>query len=431
MCCMTSDHWAVYHKRREGLGYMEQGTCSIGVDMGTTDVKAIAFADDGRIVAREDARLTMISETPGAAEQDPRAVYDTVTTITADAAHQARSLGYRVERVGMSAAMHSLLAIGPDDAPLTRALTWMDSRPASQAAALWATPQGKALYARTGTPIHAMSPLAKLLWLRQTRPELLSQAVRFVSLKEYIWHGWLGAWQVDASIASATGMYNLNENKWDAEALSLAGITPNQLSELTPTTLTRGGLREQRLLAEGLTPETPFTIGASDGTLANLGVGALTKERMALTIGTSSAARVGVTSPQTDPQTRPFCYVLANGRFVVGEASNNGGAALDWLARRALLGPADVGNLLNAAEKTNAGDLLFLPYLSGERSPLWDAHAQGAFVGLNTQTDAVHLARAVVEGIAFNACWIASDLMTTVGRPQMFIASGRLLETGW
>lgn len=410
---------------------MTQGLCTIGVDVGTTDVKVIAVAPDGRIVARQDAPIAMLRVAPGAAEQDPHAVYEIVTATFADAVRQAQALGYAVARVGMSAGMHSLLAVGPDNQPLTRALTWMDTRAAAQAEALWASPQGPAIYARTGTPIHAMSPLAKLIWLRQSQPELHQRAARFVSLKEWLWYQWFGAWQIDHSIASATGLYALREQQWDAEALTLAGVTPAQLSALVPTTTTRAGLREPRLLAVGLSATTPFTIGASDGVLANLAVGALDAQRMALTIGTSVAARVGAATPITDPATRIFCYTLAADRYIVGAASNNGGGVVDWLAHRALAGPGDLGALIAAAEHTAVGDLLCLPYIAGERSPLWDARAQGVFWGLTTQTDALALMRAAIEGIIFNAYWLASDLFPVVGRPAALLASGRLLESGW
>lgn len=410
---------------------MTQGICTMGVDVGTTDVKVIAVAPDGRIVARQDAPLAMLRAAPGAAEQDPRAVYEIVTTTFADAVRQAQALGYVVARVGVSAGMHSLLAVGPDNQPLTNALTWMDTRAAVQAEALWASPQGPAIYARTGTPIHAMSPLAKLIWLRESQPELHQRAARFVSLKEWLWHQWFGEWQIDHSIASATGLYALRERQWDAEALALAGVAPARLSALVPTTTTRAGLREPRLLAVGLAATTPFTIGASDGVLANLAVGALDAQRMALTIGTSVAARVGVAAPITDPATRLFCYTLDERHYIAGAASNSGGGVLDWLAHRALAGPSDLGALIAAAEHTAIGDLLCLPYIAGERAPLWDARAQGVFYGLTAQTDALALTRAAIEGIIFNAHWLASDLFPVVGRPTALLASGKLLESGW
>jgi len=425
--------------------------CVIGVDVGTTSIKTLAFDGQGHELARSGAQQQLIRDAPGAAEQDPRAVYDAVTEALAATVRQVIAQGYTVARLGISAAMHSLLPVGADDQPLGPALTWLDTRPAAAAQALWNGPQGQALYARTGTPIHAMSPLAKLIWLRQAQPDLFQRAARWVSLKEWLWHGWLGAWQVDASIASATGLYNLRAGDWDAEALTLAGIDAGRLSPLVPTTFVATGLREPRLLAAGLTLQTPFAIGASDGVLANLGVGAISREVMALTLGTSCAVRVGGVQPLTDPQMRSFCYVLGEGRFILGGPSNSGGDVVDWLyhqvLRRQPSQPAvqprqtpaqnwdaaddGFGALLSAASQVECGELLCLPYIGGERAPLWDADARGVFYGLSSATQAEHLMRAAVEGVILNAYWIATGLFETLGKPRQLLASGKLLETEW
>ncbi|MEO7002286.1 MAG: gluconokinase [Ktedonobacterales bacterium] len=425
--------------------------CVIGVDVGTTSIKTLAFDGQGRELARNGAQQQLIRNAPGAAEQDPRAVYDAVTDALAATVRQVIAQGYRVARLGISAAMHSLLPVGADDQPLGPALTWMDTRPAAAAQALWASPQGQALYQRTGTPIHAMSPLAKLIWARTAQPELFQRAARWVSLKEWLWHGWLGAWQVDASIASATGLYNLRAGTWDGEALALAGIDAARLSSLAPTTFVGVGLREPRLLAAGLMPQTPFVIGASDGVLANLGAGAIQRDVMALTLGTSCAVRVGGDQPLTDPRMRSFCYVLDSGRFILGGPSNSGGDVLDWLYHQVLhrrpsqpaIPPRQTpaqgwddandgfGAMLTAAGQIECGELLCLPYIAGERAPLWDADARGVFFGLSSATQAEHLMRAAIEGVILNAYWIATGLFETLGKPRQISASGKLLETEW
>ena len=197
--------------------------------MGTTTLKVIVFDDaTGQPVARFATTIPLLATpdaewtraTPLRAEQDPDVVAESATVALAQAVTQANARrATHIARVGISAAMHSLLPVGADERPLSPALLWMDGRAEAEAHALWATPEGKALYARTGTPIHAMAPLAKLLWLRTHRPDMFAAATRFVSLKEWIWRRWLGAWEVDASIASATGLYNLRENVWDQEAL--------------------------------------------------------------------------------------------------------------------------------------------------------------------------------------------------------------------
>jgi gluconokinase len=430
------------------------GACTIGLDLGTTTLKAVAFDDaTGEPIAHAAMAVPLLAVTNAEesatddatafAEQDPDVVAETATTVLAQGVTAAGGLGYRVERVGVSAAMHSFLPLDAAERPLTPAVLWMDGRAEVEAHALWATPAGKALYARTGAPIHAMTPLAKLLWLRAHRPEIYAEAARFVSLKEWIWRRWLGAWEVDASIASATGLYNLGENDWDSEALRLTGVEATRLSALVPTTAVRAGLRDERLRAAGLTMQTPFVIGASDGALANLGLGVIASgarevsDAMALTIGTSLALRAGSAKPMTDPATRAFCYALDQGRYVVGGASNSGGSVLEWLGGvlRSETPDAPVERrltaLLEEAGTLEAGELLCLPYLSGERAPLWSARARASFIGLDARHTPAHLMRAACEGIIFNAWWIASGLFDLVGKPRAILASGHVLELAW
>jgi gluconokinase len=381
--------------------------------------------------------VALLHPAEGRAEQEPHAVADAITAALAETAAAARAQGYTVARVGISAAMHTLLPVAADGTPLDHALIWMDARAQAEAQALWDTPDGKALYVRTGTPIHAMTPLAKLIWMRGRHPELLQRAARFVSLKEWVWRRWFDEWVVDASIVGATGLYNLREGAWDGEALALAGITAEQLSLIVPTTYVKQGVRDPQLLAAGITPETVFNVGASDGVLANLGAGALTPERMVITIGTSLAMRVGSPQPFTDPATRSFCYVLGPGRFVVGGPSNSGGILLDWLFHDVLSDPAApppeaaFAALITAAEHVRTGSLLCLPYVAGERAPLWNARASGVFLGLRLEHTRVHLMRAAIEGMLFNASWIAEPLIRELGRPQRLVASGKVLEPAW
>jgi len=313
----------------------------------------------------------------------------------------------------------------------------MDLRAKDEANALWKTPAGKSVYERTGTPIHPMAPLLKLMWMRKQQPNVFREAVKFVSLKEWIWYQWFGEWCVDASIASATGLYNLREGTWDREALSLAGIPAGKLSTIVPTTYVKQGIREPQLILSGISPETTFSIGASDGVLANLGVGAIGSDLMAMTIGTSLAIRAGSSVPFTDVSTRSFCYVLDTDRFIVGGPSNSGGIVLDWLYNSVLSRnlidrePQRFMEMIIAAGNVQSEDLLCLPYVAGERAPLWNADAKGVFFGLQLHHTGPHLMRAAVEGVILNAYWIASGLFEELGRPRQIIASGKVLETEW
>lgn len=410
---------------------MQDMTVTLGVDIGTTSAKVVAFAATGSALASTTRPITTLLPTPDAAEQDPRAVAAATLAAIAAVADLCQQQGYTIARLGISAAMHSLIVLDATDQPLTNALIWLDNRASAVAEALWQSPQGPAIYARTGTPIHAMAPLAKILWLRTAQPDLYARAHRFVSLKEWLWHSWFGDWQIDASIASATGLYNLRTGTWDAEALAVAGITPDHLSAIVPTTYARPLPAATLLPGSASTADVTCAIGASDGVLANLAAGVLDHSQMVLTIGTSCAVRTGSPQPLTASATRSFCYVLDRDHFIIGGPSNSGGAVLEW-AHHTLTGQGDdLTNDLAAAEQAGDPDLLCLPYLAGERAPLWDARATGTLHGLRLSHTPAHLLRAVVEGIIFNAYWIAEDLFALTGRPQQVVVSGKVLHTPW
>ena len=409
--------------------------CTIGIDIGTSSVKAIAFDAHMQEIARAAEEVKSHHNDAGAAEQSPKIVYSSVMNVLTRAAQEAQRQGFTIERVGLSAAMHSLIPVAADGTPLGPSTTWMDVRASDEANELWKTAAGKSVYERTGTAVHAMTPLLKLMWMRKHQPEIFQKAARFVSQKEWIWYQWFGEWRVDASIASATGLYNLREGSWDTEALSMAGISAEKLSSIVPTTYVMRGIHE--LLLEGIAPETTFNIGASDGVLANLGVGAIGDDVMAMTIGTSCAIRAASATPVTDVATRSFCYVLDADRFIVGGASNSGGIVLDWLYNSILSRnpaerePRKFVEMLTVAGTVQCDDLLCLPYITGERAPLWNADAQGVFFGLKLHHSGPHLMRAAVEGIILNAYWIALGLFQELGQPRQIIASGKVLETEW
>jgi gluconokinase len=420
---------------------MSDMSCVVGLDMGTTSVKAVAFDADGHEITRASAAVETQHDDSGAAEQDPAQVYNGLTESLAHVATEVQKAGYRVERVGLSGAMHSLIPVAEDGTPLYPAILWMDTRASQEAAELWASAEGPQVYERTGTPVHAMAPLVKLIWLRRQLPDLFAGAARFVSLKEWVWRRWFGQWQIDASIASATGLYNLRSGTWDEGALRLAGIGAERLSAIVPTTYTRPAADSNVLVGSGAVPETVCNIGASDGVLANLGVGAITSDLLVMTIGTSLAVRTGSTATVVDPTTRPFCYVLDTGRYIIGGPSNNGGVVLDWLFRKVLGGPKvnvegeplppGFVDLLNDARDARHEDLLCLPYVAGERAPLWNADVKGVVYGLQVHHGAADVMRAAVEGIILNAYWIASRIFERQGLPREVVASGKVLETDW
>ncbi len=245
--------------------------------------------------------------------------------------------------VSFSSAMHSLIAVDEALRPLTPCITWADNRSAGYVKPVKEQLNGHEIYMRTGTPIHPMSPLLKLLWFRDHRPELFAAAYKFIGIKEYVFARLFGEYVIDHSLASATGLFNLRSLDWDSEATALCGVRREQLSRPVPTTHVMQGLRAEDAARLGLAADTPFVVGASDGVLANLGAGAFEPGIYSVTIGTSGAVRGVVREPVTDPKGRLFCYALKEDFWVVGGAINNGGIMFRWVRDQLATAEAEEG----------------------------------------------------------------------------------------
>ncbi|KEO82789.1 gluconokinase [Tumebacillus flagellatus] len=416
---------------------MERNVCSLGLDIGTTSVKVIALDENGSLLTQRGQRLDLLQPEEGAAEQDVTAVMAALMGVMEEVLEELRAGNWEVRRVGFSAAMHSVLAVDAAGNPLSNAITWMDTRAKHAATDLWESVLGKNIYAVTGTPVHPMSPITKLRRWSLERPDWVKSVHKFVSIKEWIWHQWFGEWVVDASMAGATGLYNFAHGGWEPEALAFAGVSEEQLSAVVPTTTCKVAGASAALRGLGFEESVLFNVGSTDGVLANLGVGAVKPDTLVLTVGTSCAVRVTSHHPQTDVETRSFCYALDGERFVLGGPSNSGGISVETLYAQILAGigvqwqPEELSAKLLEAGNVETDGLICLPYVAGERAPLWAPEAKAAWIGVDRGHTGLHLLRAVVEGVLLNAYWIATSLFQMTGQPKQVMASGKLLEVAW
>jgi gluconokinase len=436
----------------------------IGIDIGTTNTKAVAFSTEGKVLGNAGASYPVYTDADGRHELDP----DELVEAYAGALREVRQKTAGLEGgetagleagssgqtgpsgvmqsglagISLSCAFHSLIAVDENGLPLTRAMTWADLRASPQAKALKGTDTGSRIYRQTGVPIHAMSPLCKLLWLKENQPAIFDRAARFISIKEYIWWRMFGKYQVDHSIASATGMLDIRKLEWYPESLKLAGVRPRQLSMLVPCTHTESVLlASARILLspDSVLPEgLPFIVGSGDGSLANLGSGAVRQGETALTIGTSGAIRMTMTRLEEDPGERVFNYIIADGHYICGGATNNGGNVLQWYIERVLEGKEgdenDWQKRMAEADTVLPGceGLIFLPYLQGERAPVWNADARGVFFGVRLIHDQRHFIRACLEGVSYALYQIGASLEETIGPIQHIYASGGFTRsTSW
>ncbi|GLZ56013.1 gluconokinase [Actinomycetospora sp. NBRC 106378] len=368
----------------------------LAVDVGTTSTKAVLFTTTGAVLGEGDRGYALAEPEPGAAVQDPETVWEAVGDAVRDAVGAAG--GRRPQVVAFSAAMHGLLGVDDAGDPVGPLLTWADSRAGDVAGDLRRRDDALALHRRTGTPIHSMSPLVKLAWLRRERPSLHAAPARWSGIKEFVVGRAGGRRAADASCASGTGLMDLERRCWDDEALDLAGLTADRLDPIVDTTAVVGKLSAAAAREWDLPSGTPLVAGAGDGPLANLGLGAVRPGVLACSIGTSGALRLAVDRPGIDPRGRLFCYELTRDRWVVGGAVTNGGVVLDWASETF---GADPDTLLTEAAATPPGadGLLAIPHLLAERAPRWDGGLGGTFLNLQRAHGRGHLTRALLEGV--------------------------------
>jgi len=381
----------------------------IGCDVGTTNVKSVAFDSvSGDILTSDSESYEMQHPQADWSEQDPEEIFlaacKTITTVAGLCKDKGELLG-----VSFSAAMHSVLALDKNGKHLTKLIIWADNRSSEIALKLRTSSVGKKIYHNNGTPIHAMAPVCKLLWIKKNEAAIFRKTDKFIGIKEYIIYRLTGNFVVDYSIASATGMFNIREMKWDEYTLKKLGLKPEKLSAaVSPYHIEKLPAGNFAKLPEG----TSLIMGASDGCLANLGSGAIGAGSMAVTIGTSAAVRISFNKAYTDPHMQTFCYVLDEKTFIVGGPSNNGAVIFEWLMNT-FFPNEEYDSVFSEASKIKPGadGLLFYPYLLGERAPLWSSEVRGGFSGLDIQHTRPHFARAVMEGVLLNLNSIGKTLL--------------------
>ena len=386
----------------------------LGIDVGTTSAKAVAFSKTGEVLTSWSCAYKMYHPQPNWSEQDPQEVFDAVINCSNKVISSLPSSSPLL--VAFSSAMHGLLAVNKEGKPITNCIIWADNRAGEIAENLGTTEWGNKIYQLTGVPIHAMTPLCKLIWLKKNDPATFTKAHKFISIKEYIFYKVFGEYVVDTSVASATGLLNLRTLKWDEKILDFLEITPSSLSQVVSTKskfvynkAPLMGEEQEWLIPDG----TPYIIGGSDGALANLGTGAVGNNSMAISIGTSGAARIVIDKVETDIKMRTFCYHIKDHLYIVGGPSNNGAVVLEWLKDNLLETKETFAQLFQRAATVAPGseDLIFIPYVLGERAPVWNSNARGIYFGLNINHTKAHLIRACMEGIIYALYSIAKILL--------------------
>ncbi len=377
----------------------------IGIDIGTTHCKLVVVNRDNEVVFSVKKNCRSFTNDEGMHEQDAEEIFAIVMEMVIKGLEHTPP--ENISCISFSCAMHSILAIDEQGKPLMRGITWADNRAAACAVQLRQSPAATELFAQTGTPIHAMTPFCKLVWLKQEQPALFEKAYKFISLKEYIFNCLFDEYIIDEAMACGTGLFNLHTRQWNQASLEVAGITADKLSTIVSIFYAQNKFRPAIQQQLGLHAELYCIAGCSDGSAAQLGSGALGDDDVCITIGTSGAVRKFIHSPVIDAQQKIFTYILTDSWYFTGGPTNNGGAVLQWFAKTFLPGIKDdevYEKIIGLAKASGPGakGLLFIPYLNGERAPVWDGNATGSFTGIKNSHAINDFARAVIEGILLN-----------------------------
>jgi len=424
----------------------------IGLDVGTSSVKAAVFGAGGRRGAVVRRPVPRRSEADGRVTQEPG---DLQTAVFAALEAVVRAAERRPDAVAVSAAMHGLAGLDAHGEVVTPLLTWADDRAAPVVADWIAHGTAGFVHARTGVPLHPMAPVAKLAWFAASEPSLAARVARWVDLKALVLSWLIGDAVTESSSASGWGLMDVRRRVWDDDALRLANVDATRLPDIASPTQVRHLTRAASELV-GLAVGTPVVLGAADGPSGNLGVGATEPGVAGVSLGTSGAVRVVVDEVPAD-LTGLFCYVLDERRWVLGGAVSNGGNVVDWLAGTVLLTGTSPGDglrdgprvgldalpraagsgsfdaVLDLAQLAPPGSdgLVMVPYLVAERAPLWDPAVPGAYLGLARRHGAAHLARAALEGVGASLGVIADRIDAVAPITAVRATGGTMASPLW
>jgi xylulokinase len=387
----------------------------IGLDVGTSGARAVAIDLKGNVIAAASAEYPLSTPRPGWTEQDPEHWWAASKEVLSQVAAQLKDppLG-----LGLTGQMHGSVFLDSSDHVIRPALLWSDQRTAEECRAITEKVGAQRLVEITGNPAITGFQAPKILWLRNHEPEAYARVHHVLLPKDFIRLKLTGERATDASDASGTLLLDLRRRTWSDEVLAALEIPRRWLPEVHEGPEVTGRITSGAAAATGLPPGLPVAAGGGDNAAAAVGNGIVREGLVTSSVGTSGVVFAHSETPRIDPLGRihTFCHAVPGRYHLMGVTLSAGGSLRWW--REAAGGDLDYEALAAEADTAPPGSegLVFLPYLSGERTPHLDPQARGAFAGLSLRHSRAHLTRAVMEGVTYSLkdCL---DLMAELGMP--------------
>lgn len=398
----------------------------LGIDIGTSSVKAVVTNAEGDVIEQSTAPLTVSRPKEQWSEQNPDDWWAATNRAVLVLSPDRRA---KIEGIGLSGQMHGATLIGEDDRPLRPAILWNDGRSFAQCAELEEIePRSREI---TGNLAMPGFTAPKILWVRENEPEIASHIHKVLLPKDYIRLLMTGSYAGEMSDAAGTLWLDVANRKWSPEMLAATGLDERHMPELVEGSEVSGMLRTEVARSWGMDP-VPVAGGGGDNAAGAAGVGVISAGDAFLSLGTSGVLFVAGEqfTPNPEQGVHAFCHALP-GKWHEMTVMLSAASCVDWAARATGLG--DAGSLIAAAERAGRLDhpSIFLPYLSGERTPHNDPYARGVLFGLDHDSGAAEIGQAVLEGVAMAFADGLAVLDSTVAVEEITVIGGGSRSNYW
>ena len=392
----------------------------IGIDSSTTATKALLMAGDGRVIGVASSSYEFETPQPLWSEQRPElwwtATVKSIRQVLADAGVAPTA----IKGIGLTGQMHGLVLLDKDGEVLRPALLWNDQRTGAECDEMRAKIGKQRLIDITGNDALTGFTAPKILWVKNNEPEIYAKIAQILLPKDYVRFKLTGGYAMDKAGGAGTQLFDVRQRNWSAELLAALEIDPAWLPETYEGTAVTGTLTSTAAAATGLPAGLPVVGGGGDQAANAVGTGAVVDGIVALSLGTSGVLFASSDEAIIEPDGRlhAFCHAVPGKWHLMGVMLSAAGS-LRWY-HDTLAPDTDYDDLLDPAADVPPGSegLLFLPYLTGERTPHPDPLARGAFVGLTVRHTQAHMTRAVIEGVAFGLR-DSFELMKNAGLPPI------------
>jgi xylulokinase len=386
----------------------------MGIDIGTTGVKTLIIDSSGNVLASATVEHPMYTPRPQWAEQDPEDWWQGTIQSIRQAIHESRIEAAQITGIGLTGQMHGMVMLDAQGEVLRRCIMWNDQRTAAQCEWIMNTIGRARFLELTLNPALPGFTAPKIIWTRDNEPDIYARAAHILLPKDYIRYRLTGVYATEVSDASGTVLLDVSARRWSDEVLRELDIPPSWMPECVESPTITGEVTPQVAELTGLPQGLPVVGGAGDQAASAVGSGIVEPGLVSVTMGTSGVVFAYTDRPNRDPEGRlhTFCHAVPGRWHVMGVILSAGGSfrwfrdALGMPERGvAALSGVDPYEILTAeAANAPAGceGLIFLPYLTGERTPYPDPNARGTFFGLTLRHDKRHMVRSVLEGVAYS-----------------------------